>query len=198
MVATTSNHPAFNHLSALASNYSNIQSSSHLTIQSNQHLTIQTSKSNNQKLQPSNHVTYQILDHPLIRPTSYNKTFNYLSRLLTIQPSDQKKTHRPCTRCYSCANVNCIQGLFKYFRHFTLCRKVHICDAITQEAKLEQNTIHTAKTRYRNSKQVFPEKEFRGLIPNFNIHKSVSYLYVSTIGLPILLQENMWTDPGNI
>jgi hypothetical protein len=27
---------------------------------------------------------------------------------------------------------------------------------------------------------------------------SVSDLYNSKIGLPILLQENMWTDPGNL
>jgi len=27
---------------------------------------------------------------------------------------------------------------------------------------------------------------------------SVSDLYIPTIGLPILLQENMWTDPGHI
>jgi hypothetical protein len=26
----------------------------------------------------------------------------------------------------------------------------------------------------------------------------VSDLYIPTIGLPFLLQENMWTDPGNI
>jgi hypothetical protein len=29
-------------------------------------------------------------------------------------------------------------------------------------------------------------------------HVSVSDLYIPTIGLPILLQENMWTDPGSI
>ncbi len=40
----------------------------------------------------------------------------------------------------------------------------------------------TAKTQYRKSKQIFPEKELRGLSPNFHI----------------LMQENMWTDPGNI
>ncbi len=40
-----------------------------------------------------------------------------------------------------------------------------------------------------NSKQIFPEKEFRGISPNFNIHVSVSYLYIPRIGLPILLQE---------
>jgi hypothetical protein len=49
-----------------------------------------------------------------------------------------------------------------------------------------------------NLKQTFPEKELRGLSPNFHIHASVSDLYIPMIGLPILLQENMWTDPGNI
>jgi hypothetical protein len=40
-----------------------------------------------------------------------------------------------------------------------------------------------------NSKQIFPVKELSG--PNFHIHVSVSDLYVPTINLPILLQENM-------
>ena len=44
---------------------------------------------------------------------------------------------------------------------------------------------------------IFPEKEMRGLSPNFHIHVSVS-VYVPMIGLPILLQENMWIDPGNV
>jgi hypothetical protein len=39
------------------------------------------------------------------------------------------------------------------------------------------------------SKQLFPEKEYRDLSPNFHIYVSVSYLYIPTIGLPILLQE---------
>jgi hypothetical protein len=39
------------------------------------------------------------------------------------------------------------------------------------------------------SKQIFPEKEYRGLSPNFHIYVSVSDLYISTIGLPILLDE---------
>ncbi len=38
----------------------------------------------------------------------------------------------------------------------------------------------------------------RALSPNFYIHVSVSDVYITTIGLPILLQENMWTDPGKI
>jgi hypothetical protein len=53
---------------------------------------------------------------------------------------------------------------------------------------------HNAK----NSKQIFPEKELRGLSPYFYIHVSLSYLYIPAIGLPILLQENVWIDPGNI
>jgi hypothetical protein len=48
------------------------------------------------------------------------------------------------------------------------------------------------KNNTENSKQIFPEKELPGHSPNFHIHVSVSDLY---IGLPILLQENMWTDP---
>jgi hypothetical protein len=34
------------------------------------------------------------------------------------------------------------------------------------------------------SKQIFPEKEYRGLSPNFRIHVSVNDLYIPTIGLP--------------
>ncbi len=48
-----------------------------------------------------------------------------------------------------------------------------------------------------NSKKIFPEKELRGFNPNFYIHVSMSDVYITTIVLPILLQENMWTDPGN-
>ncbi len=49
-----------------------------------------------------------------------------------------------------------------------------------------------------NFKQIFPEKELRDLNLNFHIHVSVSDLYIPRIGLTILLQENMGTDPGNI
>jgi hypothetical protein len=40
-----------------------------------------------------------------------------------------------------------------------------------------------------NLKQIFPEKEYRGLSPNFHIHVSVSELYIPTMGLPFLLDE---------
>jgi hypothetical protein len=49
-----------------------------------------------------------------------------------------------------------------------------------------------------NSKPIFPEKELRGYSPNFHIHVSESDFYIPTIDLPILLQENMGTDPGNM
>ncbi len=50
----------------------------------------------------------------------------------------------------------------------------------------------------KNSIQILPEKELRVLSPDFYIHVSVSDLYIPTVSLPILLAENMWTDPGNI
>jgi hypothetical protein len=40
-----------------------------------------------------------------------------------------------------------------------------------------------------NLKQIFPEKEYRGLSPNFHIHVSVSDLYIPMMGLPFLLEE---------
>jgi hypothetical protein len=57
---------------------------------------------------------------------------------------------------------------------------------------------------------VFPEIKFHGLLisktklnvlsPGFHIHVhvSVSYLYIPRIGLPVLLQPNRQTGPGNI
>jgi hypothetical protein len=38
-----------------------------------------------------------------------------------------------------------------------------------------------------NSKQIFPEMKLRGLIPNFYIHVSVSFLYIPSVSPPILL-----------
>ena len=48
------------------------------------------------------------------------------------------------------------------------------------------------------SKHIFPEKKLRGRSPNSYIHVSVDDLYIPTIGLPIMLQENRWTDRRNI
>jgi hypothetical protein len=49
-----------------------------------------------------------------------------------------------------------------------------------------------------NWNKTFPERKLCGLNPNFYIYISVSDLYIPTIGLPFSLQENRWTDRGNI
>jgi hypothetical protein len=41
---------------------------------------------------------------------------------------------------------------------------------------------------------IFPEKEVRGLSPNFHIHVSVGDLYIPMFGSPIFLQQIMQTD----
>jgi hypothetical protein len=45
---------------------------------------------------------------------------------------------------------------------------------------------------------VFPEKELRGLNPNFQIQVSVNDLCIPRIGPHILLHQNRQTDCGNI
>ncbi len=47
-------------------------------------------------------------------------------------------------------------------------------------------------------KLLFPKQNYNVLSPSSYTHISVRDLYISRIGLPILLQENMWTNPGNI
>ncbi len=47
-------------------------------------------------------------------------------------------------------------------------------------------------------KLLFPKRNYNVLSPSSFTHISVRNLYISRIGLPILLQGNMWTNPGNI
>jgi hypothetical protein len=47
-------------------------------------------------------------------------------------------------------------------------------------------------------KLIFPNQNYNVLSPSSYTHISVRDLYISRISLPILLQVNMWTDPGNI
>ncbi len=52
------------------------------------------------------------------------------------------------------------------------------------------HVVHTLQRQNTEiSKQILPEKEYRGLSTNFHIHASVNELYIPTIGLPILLEE---------
>ena len=46
-------------------------------------------------------------------------------------------------------------------------------------------------------KKIFPEKEYRGLSPNFHIHVCERIIY-SHDGAAVSAGGNMWTDPGNI
>ncbi len=47
-------------------------------------------------------------------------------------------------------------------------------------------------------KLLFPKQNYNVLSPSSYTHISVRDLYISNIGLPIILQGNMWTDHGNI
>jgi hypothetical protein len=57
---------------------------------------------------------------------------------------------------------------------------------------------YTTKKQYGKFEKNYPRKGLRGNSSNFHIQVSMSGLYITTIDLPILLQANMWTDPGNI
>ncbi len=66
-----------------------------------------------------------------------------------------------------------------------------------KEAKEKERTgkrvrLHTLQRQNaENLKQIFPEKEYRGLSPNFHIPVSVSELYIPTMGLPM---EEIWSN----
>ncbi len=47
-------------------------------------------------------------------------------------------------------------------------------------------------------KLLFPKQNYNFLSPSSNTHIFVTDLYISRIGLLILLQENRWTYPGKI
>ncbi len=46
-------------------------------------------------------------------------------------------------------------------------------------------------------KLLFPKQNYNVLSPSSYAHIAVRDLYISRISLPILLQGNMWTIPGN-
>ncbi len=61
----------------------------------------------------------------------------------------------------------------------------------------EITVLFLLKAQYRKFETYIPIKGIARHSPNFAIHVSVSDLYITRIGLPILLQENVWTDPRN-
>ncbi len=52
--------------------------------------------------------------------------------------------------------------------------------------------------RWNCAALLFPKQNYNVLYPNSYAHISVGDLYISRIGLSILLQPNMWTDPGTM
>jgi hypothetical protein len=51
---------------------------------------------------------------------------------------------------------------------------------------------------FSEMKLLFSKQNYNVLSPSSDTHISLRDLYISRIGLPILLQENMWTVPGII
>jgi hypothetical protein len=62
----------------------------------------------------------------------------------------------------------------------------------------EESSYILQRRNTENSKQIFPEEELRGYSPNSYIHVSVSDLYIPLSGMPVLLEDNRWTERGNI
>ncbi len=58
--------------------------------------------------------------------------------------------------------------------------------------------IYAYSQKWNIAASLFPKQNNNVLSPNSYTHISVGDLYISRISLPILLQGNMWTDPGNI
>jgi hypothetical protein len=81
----------------------------------------------------------------------------------------------------------------KWEQNIICCRQ-----RIKEQDKTNESCLYTAKTQYRKCETNIPRKGIARLQPQFPQHVSVSDLYIPTICLTILLQENMWTNPGNI
>ncbi len=58
--------------------------------------------------------------------------------------------------------------------------------------------VHIYVSPETNLLYLFSKQNYNVLSPSSCTHISVRDLYISRIGLPIPLQGNMWTDPGNI
>ncbi len=53
-------------------------------------------------------------------------------------------------------------------------------------------------TVQKTGAEIFPEMKLRGLVPNSQIYLPVSNLCIPRMGPPIWLQQNSWTDSGNM
>ncbi len=67
------------------------------------------------------------------------------------------------------------------------------------DAYASSNTLATLQRHNTETEQIFPEKMNCAVSVPISTFMClwVIYVYIPTIGLPILLQENTWTDPEN-
>ncbi len=66
-------------------------------------------------------------------------------------------------------------------------KKNVLCEKGDEITRFDGTTLQ--RQNAENLKQIFPEKEYRGLSPNFHSQVSVSELYIPNMGLPFLLEE---------
>jgi hypothetical protein len=74
---------------------------------------------------------------------------------------------------------------------------MYICTANEGPVRIQHKCLVPSYV-FPEIKMLFPKQNYNVLFPSSFTHISMRDLYISRIGLPILLQENMWTDPGNI
>jgi hypothetical protein len=87
-------------------------------------------------------------------------------------------------------------------QHGTLCIQgsVHTHWIYFFEKQPESQVLEDTLYRHcsENLNQIVPEIKLRGLVHNSYIHVYMKNFYIPRICLLILLQQNGWTDPGNI
>jgi len=86
----------------------------------------------------------------------------------------------------------------KLIRYSTLNKKFIVRTVTYLKIAVVKVTVISKEHCNEKPIYVFPEKELRGLSPNFHIHVPVSDLYIPRIGSHIFLQQNRQTDRGNI
>ncbi len=89
-----------------------------------------------------------------------------------------------------------------YIKKMSLLKFVLILRATKAHCKWRagENPVHISGSHLHipRKKLFCPKRNYNVLSLSSCIHISVRNLYISRIGLPILLQGNMWTDPVNI
>jgi hypothetical protein len=117
---------------------------------------------------------------------------NCLVNLVKLSNAQLPRQSRETIRCSAASSVswnypmlNCLVKSRETIRCSAASSISWNYTMLSQKSRRHQE--HTAKT------QIFPEMKLQGLVPNSYIHVSVTDLYIPTIGLLILLQQNRWT-----